>query len=404
MNYSETLNWMFAQLPMYQKIGASAHTKDLKNTIKLLAYLNNPEANFKSVHVGGTNGKGSTSSLLASVLQVAGYKVGLYTSPHLKDFRERIRINGEMIAENDVVAFIDQHKSFLESNQLSFFEMTVGLAFEYFADQKVDVAIIEVGLGGRLDSTNVITPLISVITNIGWDHMNMLGNTLPEIAAEKAGIIKPHVPVVIGEYTAETKPVFLAKADSVAAPIWFASEMNLPEIESALQGDYQLHNKKTALTALNCLKSYFTITEQNIKNGFLQVLNNTQFAGRWQVLGNKPFTVADTAHNKEGLTIVMQQVLKQNFDLLHFVFGVVNDKDLSAIIHLLPKQAMYYIAKPNVPRGLPVEELAEVMQHHGFNYLACNSIPEAYERAKLEAKPNDMIYIGGSTFVVAEVL
>ena len=404
MNYSETLDWMFAQLPMYQKIGAAAHTKDLKNTINLLQYLNNPELKFKSIHVGGTNGKGSTSSLIASVLQEAGYKVGLYTSPHLKDFRERIRINGEMISEEKVVSFITTNKSFFEQNKLSFFEMTVGLAFEYFAEQQVDVALIEVGLGGRLDSTNVINPLVSVITNIGWDHMNMLGNTLAEIAGEKAGIIKPHTPAVIGEYTAETKAVFSEKANTVSAPIWFASDINLPDLPSDLLGDYQWHNKKTALTALNCLKIHFTISEKHITEGFLNSTKNTHFAGRWHILNQKPLTVADTAHNKDGLQIVMKQVAKQHFKKLHFVFGVVNDKDLDSILPLLPKDALFYIAKPNVPRGLEVEKLAEILNKNNFLFKSFSSIPEAYSEAQAQADFDDMIYIGGSTFVVAEVL
>lgn len=404
MTYAQTLDWMFAQLPMYQKIGAAAHTKDLKNTIILMEHLNHPELKFKSIHVGGTNGKGSSSSLLASVLQEAGYKVGLYTSPHLKDFRERIKINGEMIPQENVTAFIATHKTFLENNHLSFFEMTVGLAFDFFANQNVDVALIEVGLGGRLDSTNMITPLLSVITNIGWDHMNMLGNTLAEIASEKAGIIKPNVPVVIGEYVSETKPVFQEKADLENAPIWFASEIDWKNYESSLLGDYQIHNKKTVLTALNVLKTHFTISESNIKNGFLNVNTNTKFAGRWQILSNSPIIVADTAHNKDGLQIVMNQVSKQKFDHLHFVFGVVNDKDLDSILHLLPQKATYYIAKPNVPRGLEVDKLAQIMQKNGFQFQSFSSIPEAFAQAKQQAQNSDMIYVGGSTFVVAEVI
>lgn len=404
MTYSQTLEWMFAQLPMYQKIGAAAHTKDLKNTILLMDHLDHPETKFKSIHIGGTNGKGSTSSLLASVLQEAGYKVGLYTSPHLKDFRERIRINGTMIPEENVTQFISQNKEFLETNHLSFFEMTVGLAFQYFADQNVDVALIEVGLGGRLDSTNIISPLVSVITNIGWDHMNMLGNTLPEIAAEKAGIIKPNVPVVIGEYLPETKSVFIQKANQENAPIWFASDILWPNMDSALLGDYQRHNKKTALTTLNVLKVHFQLSQQHIIDGFKNVITNTNFAGRWQILGQNPLIIADTAHNKDGLQLVMDQVKKQLFKQLHFVFGVVNDKDLDSIIHLLPTNAIYYLAKPNVPRGLEVQKLATVMEQHNFNFHTYNSIPEAYAAAKNQANAHDMIYVGGSTFVVAEVI
>jgi len=404
MNYSQTLDWMFAQLPMYQKIGTAAHTKDLKNTIVLLNYLDNPETKFKSIHIGGTNGKGSTSSLIASVLQEAGYKVGLYTSPHLKDFRERIRINGEMISEDEVTKFITQNRCFFEENNLSFFEMTVGLAFKYFADQQVDIALIEVGLGGRLDSTNVINPLLSVITNIGWDHMNMLGNTLSEIACEKAGIIKANTPVVIGEYTDETQSIFIDKANLMTAPIWFASDLIHENLVSVLQGDYQKMNKKTALTALNALKAYFSFQREHIIAGFLNVSQNTNFAGRWQILGQNPLIVADTAHNKDGLEIVMKQVSRQTFNTLHFVFGVVNDKDLDKIIHLLPKSAQYYIAKPNVPRGLDVDLLADVLFKNDFSFTSYLSISDAFNQAKINAGSGDMIYIGGSTFVVAEVL
>lgn len=404
MNYSQTLDWMFAQLPMYQKIGTAAHTKDLKNTIVLLNYLDNPETKFKSIHIGGTNGKGSTSSLIASVLQEAGYKVGLYTSPHLKDFRERIRINGEMISEDEVTKFITQNRCFFEENNLSFFEMTVGLAFKYFADQQVDIALIEVGLGGRLDSTNVINPLLSVITNIGWDHMNMLGNTLSEIACEKAGIIKANTPVVIGEYTDETQSIFIDKANLMTAPIWFASDLIHENLVSDLQGDYQKMNKKTALTALNALKAYFSFQREHIIAGFLNVSQNTNFAGRWQILGQNPLIVADTAHNKDGLEIVMKQVSRQTFNTLHFVFGVVNDKDLDKIIHLLPKSAQYYIAKPNVPRGLDVDLLADVLFKNDFSFTSYLSISDAFNQAKINAGSGDMIYIGGSTFVVAEVL
>ena len=404
MNYSQTLDWMFAQLPMYQKIGTAAHTKDLKNTIVLLNYLDNPETKFKSIHIGGTNGKGSTSSLIASVLQEAGYKVGLYTSPHLKDFRERIRINGEMISEDEVTKFITQNRCFFEENNLSFFEMTVGLAFKYFADQQVDIALIEVGLGGRLDSTNVINPLLSVITNIGWDHMNMLGNTLSEIACEKAGIIKANTPVVIGEYTDETQSIFIDKANLMTAPIWFASDLIHENLVSDLQGDYQKMNKKTALTALNALKAYFSFQREHIIAGFLNVSQNTNFAGRWQILGQNPLIVADTAHNKDGLEIVMKQVSRQTFNTLHFVFGVVNDKDLNKIIHLLPKSAQYYIAKPNVPRGLDVDLLADVLFKNDFSFTSYFSISDAFNQAKINAGSGDMIYIGGSTFVVAEVL
>lgn len=404
MNYQETLDWMFTQLPMYQKIGAAAYEKDLTNTLKLSEHLNFPEKKFKSVHIAGTNGKGSTSSMIASILQEAGYKVGLYTSPHLKDFRERIKINGEEISESFVVDFISNNLSFFNENHLSFFEMTVGLAFDYFAKQEVDVAIIEVGLGGRLDSTNIITPLLSVITNIGLDHVAILGNTIEEIAFEKAGIIKPHIPVVIGQDTNETKKVFVDKAKEVESNIVFASELNLPEIKSDLKGNYQIFNKKTVQASIEQLRNYFVITKSNEENGFLNVVKNTKLLGRWQILNENPLIIADTAHNKDGLEIVMKQISEQKFTDLYIVFGVVNDKDLSEVLPLMPKNAKYFIAKPNVPRGLEVSILEDKMKEYGLVLEVCASIPEAFEGAKAVAKANDMIYVGGSTFVVAEVL
>lgn len=405
MNYKDTVEWMFEQLPMFQQLGVSAYKKDLTNTLKLASHLNHPEHTFKTVHIGGTNGKGSTSSLIASVLQQAGYKVGLYTSPHLVDFRERIRINGEEISKEFVVDFIENNKSFLEANRLSFFEMTVGMAFQYFSHQKVDVAIIEVGLGGRLDSTNIITPLLSVITNIGWDHMNLLGNTLEEIAFEKAGIIKENIPVVIGEFTNETRKVFEKEAKLKNAPIYFASTIDdIPELDSDLKGNYQVHNKKTAYQALQLLKNHFSIADDNVIKGFLSVEKNTGLKGRWTVLSEKPLIVADTAHNKNGLEIVMTQVHQQKFDKLFMVFGVVNDKDIDSILPYLPKNAEYFVAKPNVPRGLEAVILKDKLTANGFNATAFNSIPEAFQYAKKQATINDMIYIGGSTFVVAEVV
>lgn len=405
MNYKDTVEWMFNQLPMFQQIGASAYKKDLTNTLKLASHLNNPERNFKTVHVGGTNGKGSTSSLIASVLKEASFKVGLYTSPHLVDFRERIKINGEMISQEFVVDFIQNNKTFFEDSKLSFFEMTVGMAFQYFSDQKVDVAIIEVGLGGRLDSTNIITPLLSVITNIGWDHMNLLGNTIEEIALEKAGIIKENIPVVIGEFTAETKKVFQKEADFKKAPIYFASTIDdIPELESDLKGNYQFHNKKTAYQAIQLLKNHFSIADDDIIKGFLNVEQNTGLKGRWTILSEKPLIVADTAHNKNGLELVMQQVHQQQFNKLFMVFGVVNDKDIDSILPYLPKDAEYFVAKPNVPRGLNAVVLKDILTKNGFNAMEFKSIPEALNHAKQKATPNDMIYIGGSTFVVAEVV
>ena len=404
MDYTSTLNWMFSQLPMYQKIGSTAYKKDLTNTVALAKHLNNPENKFKSIHVAGTNGKGSTSSMIASILQEAGYKVGLYTSPHLKDFRERIKINGNEISEQFVIDFIAENKPFFEEHQLSFFEMTVGLAFDYFAKEQVDVAIIEVGLGGRLDSTNIITPLLSVITNIGFDHVAILGNTYEEIAFEKAGIIKSDVPVVIGEYNELTKPVFINKAKETNSEIVFASDLNLTEVESDLKGNYQTHNKKTVVASIEILRRFFDISKENELNGFKKVIENTKLQGRWQILGKSPLIVADTAHNKDGLQIVVKQIAEQTFEKLYIVFGVVNDKELNDVLPLMPKDATYFIAKPDVPRGLDVDVLETEMAKYGFKTEKCDSISNAYSKAKKSATSSDMIYVGGSTFVVAEIL
>lgn len=406
MNYAETLDWMFNQLPMYQTQGASAYKKDLTNTIILADYLGNPEKNLKFIHVAGTNGKGSTSHLLASVLQEAGYKVGLYTSPHLKDFRERIKINGVDISEEFVCDFMNQHKPFFEQNQLSFFEMTVGLAFDYFAKQKVDIAIIEVGLGGRLDSTNIITPLVSVITNIGLDHTQFLGDTLELIAVEKAGIVKQNIPLIVGEYTSETKPIFIEKAKQENAPIYFASDLIQQTYPSALIGDYQTHNKKTVLQTIKILQevSAFEISDQNCKDGFQNVIEKTHLQGRWQVLQEHPKVICDTAHNKDGLKIVLNQLQKEQFSRLHIVLGVVNDKDLDEILPLFPKNAIYYFSKPDNFRGLDPMILQEKAKDFGLIGEVYNSVVIAYEKALQHATPDDVIYVGGSTFVVAEIL
>ncbi|MDI5895728.1 bifunctional folylpolyglutamate synthase/dihydrofolate synthase [Flavobacterium algoritolerans] len=406
MNYQETINWMFNQLPMYQLQGASAYKKDLTNTHLLIAHLNNPQEKLKCIHVAGTNGKGSTSHMLASILQEAGYKVGLYTSPHLKDFRERIKINGKDISEEFVTDFINEHKSFFESNDMSFFEMTVGLAFDYFAKEKVDIAVIEVGMGGRLDATNIITPLISVITNIGLDHTQFLGNTLEAVAFEKAGIIKPNIPVIIGEYTPETKPVFLAKAKECNSEIYFAADLISETYPSDLIGDYQIHNKKTVLQTITVLNSQseFKITPENTKFGLLNVVKNTGLQGRWQQLNQFPKVICDTAHNKNGLEIVLNQIQKEDFDTLHIVLGVVNDKDLDEILPLFPKKAIYYFCKPNIPRGLDVLILKQKAATFELKGEVYNSVSEAYKRAIENAAKSDFIYIGGSTFVVAEIL
>ena len=406
MNYKETLEWMFNKLPMYQTQGATAYRKDITNTVLLADHLGNPEKLLKCIHVAGTNGKGSTSHLLASILQEAGYKVGLYTSPHLKDYRERITINGKPISENYVCDFINKNKSFFEANELSFFEMSVGLAFEYFVKEKTDINIIEVGMGGRLDSTNIITPLISVITNIGLDHTQFLGNTLEAIAFEKAGIIKPNIPVVIGEYVTETKPVFKAKANETQSEIYFASDLVQEDYPSALLGNYQLHNKKTVVQTLKVLqeKQLLLVSEENIKSGFLNVVKNTNLQGRWQQLVENPKIICDTAHNAHGLSIVLNQLKKEKFDQLHIVLGVVNDKNLGDILPLFPKNAKYYFCKPNIPRGLEAEILATKAKDFELKGEIYNSVSNAYANAAKNATPDDFIYIGGSTFVVAEIL
>ena len=406
MNYQETVNWLFAQLPMYQQQGAIAYKADLSNTLLLAEYLGNPEKKLCCLHVAGTNGKGSTSHLLASVLQEAGYKVGLYTSPHLKDFRERIKINGECIEKSYVTDFVAKHQLFFEQHDLSFFEMTVGLALQYFADNKVEVAIMEVGMGGRLDATNIITPLLSVITTIGLDHTAFLGNSLTAIAGEKAGIIKSNIPVIIGQYTPETRAVFLEKASCENAPIFFAADSTEIPSVCALLGNYQKHNTKTALSAIRVLQvqNYFAIPEQAIAQGFLNVVTNTGLQGRWQQLGTDPKIIADTAHNSDGLAEVMQQLNEETFTALHLVIGVVNDKDLDGILPLFPKNAHYYFCKPDLPRGLAAETLAAKAAQYGLIGQVYNSVSTAYAAARANAAITDFIYIGGSTFVVAEIL
>ncbi|WP_309609637.1 folylpolyglutamate synthase/dihydrofolate synthase family protein [Flavobacterium sp.] len=406
MNYQETLRWMFTQLPMYQYQGASAYKKDLTNTILLANYLGNPEKKLKTIHVAGTNGKGSTSSMIASVLQEAGYRVGLYTSPHLKDFRERIKINGQEIEETFVVDFIKNHQFFFEQNSLSFFEMTVGLTFDYFVKEEIDIAIIEVGMGGRLDSTNIITPLVSVITNIGLDHTQFLGNTLKAIAGEKAGIIKPNIPVVIGEYTVETKEVFLNKAEECKSKIYFAGDLIQEIYPSILLGDYQVQNIKTVMQTFEVLKlqNEFVVSEQNIKDGLMNVVKNTGLLGRWQQIKTNPKVICDTAHNSHGLKIVINQILNQKFEKLHIVLGVVNDKDLNDFLPLFPKEATYYFCRPNIPRGLDGTILQQKAFEFGLKGNLYNSVSEAYQSALEKASGNDFIYIGGSTFVVAEIV
>ncbi|MDA9316888.1 bifunctional folylpolyglutamate synthase/dihydrofolate synthase [Polaribacter sp.] len=402
MNYPQTLDWMFAQLPMYQREGKTAFKKDLTNILAFTKALDSPEKKVKTIHVGGTNGKGSTSHMIASILQEAGYKVGLYTSPHLKNFTERIRINGKEIPKQKVVSFINQHQGFLEKQKLSFFEMTVGLAFDYFANENVDIAIVEVGLGGRLDSTNIIVPEVSVITNIGLDHTQFLGETLPEIAFEKAGIIKNGIPVVIGEEQAVVKSVFLEKSKALNAPIFFASKSNFL-YKTDLLGEYQKNNAITAAAVFQFLKG-FKVSAENIKKGLLHVASNTALKGRWQILQEKPLVICDTAHNKEGLSLVLNQLKNQNYQKLHIVLGMVVEKTLEDILPLFPKEARYYFCRPEIPRGLSelvLEEKASNFQLLGKKYT---SVQKAYSSALLNANQEDIIFVGGSTFVVAEII
>ena len=390
---------------MYQRVGASAYKVDLSNTLKLMSHLETPHNSFKSVHVAGTNGKGSTSHMLASVLQEAGYKTGLYTSPHLKDFRERIKINGELISKEAVIDFVKRHQSFFEENQLSFFEMTVGLAFDFFRQEKVDVAIIEVGLGGRLDSTNVIQPEVSVITNIGLDHTRFLGNTLEEIAFEKAGIIKPYIPVVIGETLPETKQVFQEVIATNNSPVIFVENEKFGAYQIDLLGDYQKKNCKTAVKTIDVLKEKgWEVTEEALKKGLTSIVSNTGLLGRWQILQENPKVICDTAHNNEGLVLVLNQLKKESYNKLHIVLGVVDDKNLDRILPLFPIDATYYFCKPDVIRGFSQDSLKSIALPYGMIGLSYLSVKEAYNAALVNADLHDLIYIGGSTFVVAEVL
>ena len=404
MNYQETISWMFSQLPMYQRQGKTAFKKDLTNILAFSEQLGNPERYFPSVHVAGTNGKGSTSHMIASVLQEAGYRTGLYTSPHLKDFRERIKVNGTCISEEEVIRFIEANKDFIERQKVSFFEMTVAMAFDHFYNKKVDIAVVEVGLGGRLDSTNILEPLVSVITNIGFDHTQFLGETLQEIAFEKAGIIKENTPVVIGERQVETEPVFKKIAGERNAPLFFAEDLVGEVFNSDLKGAYQQKNIKTAVQTLRILRdNSFEISEENIAGGLNHVVTNTGLKGRWQVLQEHPKVICDTAHNTEGLTLVMEQLKKENYRELHIVLGVVNDKNLSKILPLFPREAVYYFCKPDIPRGLDASQLQKEALQFGLAGAVYDSVDSAYREALHKAGENDLIYAGGSTFVVAEL-
>jgi len=394
---------MFAQLPIYQQKGKSAYKGKLDNIIVLSSYLGHPERKFKSIHVAGTNGKGSSSHMLASVLQEAGYKVGLYTSPHLKDFRERIRINGVPVKEDFVVDFIKDNKVFFEAHDLSFFEMTVGMAFSYFEREKVDIAIVEVGLGGRLDSTNIIEPEVSLITNIGYDHVEMLGDTIEKIAFEKAGIIKPGVPVVISELQEETAPVFNTVAKERKSKIIFAGEVIPGTYKTSLLGSYQAKNVKGVVAAIKELRD-FEVSDIHIAKGLLNVTVNTGLLGRWQNLGENPTVVCDTAHNTEGLMLVLGQIKEQEYDCLHMVIGFVKDKNLDQILPLFPKEAHYYFCKPDILRGLDAEVLKSKAVDAGLKGDVYPSVNEGYRMALKNAKKTDFVFIGGSTFVVAEIV
>lgn len=427
--YQQAIDFLFNQLPMYQRIGKSAYKANLDNTLAFDQYFDHPHRQFKTIHVAGTNGKGSVSHLLASILAEAGYKTGLYTSPHLKDFRERIKINGEMISETEVVDFVNHHHGIIEALQPSFFEMTVAMAFDYFARQKVDVAIIEVGLGGRLDSTNIITPCLSVITNIAFDHTALLGNTLAQIASEKAGIIKPEIPVVIGQKHPETQPVFEQKAKELNSPIVFAEDgysidyslqtahfeqvfqvykdemLTYKNLISALPGWYQRKNAKTVLAAIDQLKNLnWQISTENIYDGFKNVVKNTGLMGRWQILGTNPLIICDTGHNEDGITQIVAQLKETPYKKLHFVIGMVNDKEIDDVLKLLPTDAFYYFTQASIPRALEVAILAQKAMSFNLNGLQFYSVQEAFEAAKKNAAINDLIFIGGSNFVVAEVL
>ncbi len=429
--YEEAVNWLYTQLPMYQRIGAAAYKADLNNTAKLCGHFNDPQNHFKSIHIAGTNGKGSTSHMLASILQHSGYKVGLYTSPHLKSFTERIRINGEEISEQFITDFVTENKVFFTSFDPSFFEITVAMAFEYFKKEEVDIAIIETGLGGRLDSTNIITPLVSVITNIGLDHQNLLGDTLGKIAVEKAGIIKPKAPIVIGQFQEEVADVFINKAHELDAPIIFADnrfslektndiqenktsyqsfsfsgKKGVVHIETDQLGIYQKKNCKTVLATIDILKTlgFAKITEDSLLKGFKTVSETTGLKGRWQILNSKPLTIADTGHNIDGMRSNISQLQSIEKNLLRIVIGFVNDKSIDDILQILPRNAVYYFTQANIPRAMPAKEVFELASKYYLKGHYFELSKQAFEQAKMDAMPNDIIFIGGSTFVVAELI
>lgn len=424
MNYQETVSYLFNAVPVFEHIGASAYKPGLQTTLALDEHFGHPNHAYKTIHIAGTNGKGSCSHSIAAILQEAGYKVGLYTSPHLVDFRERIRVNGEMITEQRVIDFVEQERDFFEPLHPSFFELTTALAFLYFKEQKVDVAVIEVGLGGRLDCTNIITPELSIITNISYDHTQFLGNTLASIAGEKAGIIKSHVPVVVGEDVPETRPVFQAKAEACQSPITFAQDhvmvtkshpctsggrdyttsTPLVTLHCDLGGDYQEKNLNTVLTALPLLRKSFHITDNNIREGLAHVCRLTGLRGRWETIRQYPRVVCDTGHNVGGWQYLAPQIKRQPCKTLRIVFGMVNDKDINTVMELLPKDAVYYWAQPSTKRAFPCDKVAELGKIHHLKGKECGSIAQAYHQALAEADKEDFIFVGGSSYVVADFL
>lgn len=422
MTYPETLDYLYSRLPMFQRIGAAAFKKDLTNTHRLLAALNNPEKQWPSIHIAGTNGKGSSSHALAAILQAAGYKTGLYTSPHLKNFTERIRINGQEASQEFVVSWVAKNKGLIEEVSPSFFEVTVAMAFDYFAQEKIDIAVIEVGMGGRLDSTNVIQPLLSLITNIGLDHTQFLGDTLEAIAGEKAGIIKAETPVVIGHTQPETTAVFnrisaeknasitfaeanvrLAQSNNGSINVWYRNSLWLEGIRPELKADYFLRNLPGVLESVRQLPEAFAVTDAHIAQGLAQLVSATGFKGRWQQLASQPFTIADISHNPAGLAILLDQVKEIPYRQLHIVLGMVNDKDISASLNLLPAEAFYYFCQAKIPRAMPAEELAGQAYKLGLSGTVTEDVNEALELARKQAKAEDMILITGSAFVVAEI-
>ena len=408
MDYQNTLLYLYNSVPMFQQVGSSAYKEGLENTLALDEHFGHPHRNFHSIHVGGTNGKGSCSHTLAAILQEAGYRVGLYTSPHLVDFRERIRINGQPIPEEYVVRFVEKERDFFEPLHPSFFELTTAMAFRYFADEHVDVAVIEVGLGGRLDCTNIVHPDLCIITNISFDHTQFLGNTLEKIAGEKAGIIKSGIPVIIGETTPETKPVFAKKAREVGAPILFAEEDekdDYPGLECELKGLYQTKNTRTLLTAIPELrKAGYNLSEQAIRSGFAHVCELTGLMGRWQKLQDAPTLICDTGHNVGGITYITEQLKQQSYRKLHMIIGMVNDKDIHGVLALLPQEAEYYFTKASVRRALPESELAQLASEAGLQGICYPDVPSAVRTAQEKSLLKDFIFVGGSSFIVADLL